>query len=122
MGSDVLAEIYGDYFGSGYDRKLVEYPIIDFQLLKICFQKVFSSVFGSLDPFLLTECIFNRLSDAEHRYWMKSPSARRRATFFKEMSMPYLVEVVSKLVLALLFTVSSINETSKKLDGENLVV
>ena len=26
-GSHVLADIYGDYFGSGYDRKLVDYPI-----------------------------------------------------------------------------------------------
>ena len=44
--SHVLADTYGDFLGSGYDRKLVEYPIFDLILLKRCLQKV---SFPSLD-------------------------------------------------------------------------
>ena len=49
-GSHVLADTYGEYLGSGYSHKLVEYPVFDLRLLKRCLQKVSSSVFGSLDP------------------------------------------------------------------------
>ena len=50
-GSHVLADTYGEYLGSGYTHKLLEYSIFDLRLLKQCLQKVSSSVFGSLDPF-----------------------------------------------------------------------
>ena len=38
-GSHLLVDTYGDYLGSGYNRKMVEYPIFDFVLLKRCLQK-----------------------------------------------------------------------------------
>ena len=53
-GSHVLVDTYREYLGSGYSHKLVEYPIFDLRLLKRCLQKVFSSVFGSLDAFWMT--------------------------------------------------------------------
>ena len=71
-GSHVVADTYKEYLGSGYSRKLVEYPIFDLRLLKRCLQKVSSSVFGSLDPFSMTEFIVTRLKGAEHRDWMMS--------------------------------------------------
>ena len=54
-GSHVLTDTYGEYLGSGYSHELVEYPAFDLHLLKRCLQKVSSSVFGSLDPFSMTE-------------------------------------------------------------------
>ena len=66
-GSRVLAETYGEYLGSGYSHKLVEYPVFDLLLLKRFLQKVSSSVFGSLHPLLMTEFIVRRLKGAEHR-------------------------------------------------------
>ena len=56
-GSHVLTDTHGKYLGSGYSHKLVEYPIFDLRLLKRCFQKVSSSVFGSLDPFSITNLL-----------------------------------------------------------------
>ena len=60
-GSHVLADPYGEYLGSGYNRKLLEYPVFDLRLLKRCLQKVSFSVFGSLDPFFMTEFDVTRL-------------------------------------------------------------
>ena len=64
-GPHVLAEAFANYLGSGYQTKLVEYPTFDLRLLKRCLQRTASSVFGSLDPFSLTEFIVNRLKGAE---------------------------------------------------------
>ena len=65
--SHVLGDIYGEYLGSGYSYKLVEYPVFDLRLLKRCLQKMSSSVFGSLDLFSMTEFFVTRLKRAEHR-------------------------------------------------------
>ena len=64
-GPHVLAEAFASYLGSGYQAKLVEYPTFDLRLLKRCLQRTASSVFGSLDPFSLTEFVVNRLKGAE---------------------------------------------------------
>ena len=76
-GSHVLADTYRKYLGSGYSHKLVEYPIFDLCVLKRCLQKVSSSVFGSLDPFSMTEFIATRLKGDEHRDWVMSRSSLR---------------------------------------------
>ena len=60
-GPHVLAEAFASYLGSGYQAKLVEYPTFDLRLFKRCPQGTASSVFGSLDPFSLTEFVVNRL-------------------------------------------------------------
>ena len=54
-GSHVLADTNGDYLGSGYSRKLLEYPVFDLRLLKRCLRKVSSSMFRSLDRFSTAE-------------------------------------------------------------------
>ena len=97
-GLHVLANTYGDYLGSGYSHKLVEYPVFDLRLLKRCLQKVSSSVFGSLDPFSMTEFIVTRLKGAEHRDWMMSRFSLRCASITGQLSMPSLVEVFSDIM------------------------
>ena len=121
-GSHVLGDTYRDYLGSGYSHTLVEYPIFDLRLLKRCLQKVSSSVFGSLDPFSMTEFIIRRLKGSEHRDWMMSRSSLRRAIITGELSMPSLVEVVSNTVGVWPLFVVYLKETSRKTDGDSLVV
>ena len=121
-GSHLLADTYGEYLGSGYKHKLVQYPIFDLLLLKRCLQKASSSVFGSLDPFSMTEFIVTRLNGAEHRDWMMSRSSLRRAIITEELSMPSLVEVVSDIVGVWPLIVVYLKETGRKTDGDSLVV
>ena len=121
-GSHVLTDTYMENLGSGYSHKLVEYPIFDLRSLKRCLQKVSSSVFGSLDPFLMTEFIITRLKGAEHRDWMMSRSSLRRAIITGELSMPCPVEVVSNVVGVWPLIVVYLKETGRKRDGDSLVV
>ena len=58
--SRTLVECYKEYLGSGYTKTLVDYPIFDARLLKRCLQKTASVVFGTLDPFSITEFIVAR--------------------------------------------------------------
>ena len=64
-GRHVVAEASASYLESGYKALLVEYPTFDLRLLKRCLRRTASSVFGSLDPFSLTEFVVNRLKSAE---------------------------------------------------------
>ena len=121
-GSHVLADTYGGYLGSGHKHKLVEYPIFDLRLLKRYLQNVSSSVFGSFDPFFMTEFIVTCLRGAEHRDWMMSRSSLRRAIITGELSMPSLFEVVSNLVGVWPLIVVYLTETGRKTDGDSLVV
>ena len=121
-GSHVLTDTYGEYLGSGYSHKLVEYPIFDLRLLKRCLQKVSFSVFGSVDPFSMTEFIVTRLKGAEHRDWMMSRSSLRRIIITGELSMPLLVEVVCNIMGVWPLIVIYLKETGRKTDGNNLVV
>ena len=119
--SHVLAGTYGEYLGSVYSHKLVEYPVFDLRLLKRCLQKVSASIFGSLDPFSMTENFVTRLKGAEHRDWMMSRSSLRRANITGELSMPSLVEVVSNIVGVWPLIVVYLKIT-RKTAGNNLVV
>ena len=121
-GSHVLADTYGEYLGSGYSHKLVEYPVFDLRLLQRCLQKVSSSAFGSLDPFSMTEFFFMRLRRAEHRDWMMSRCGLRRAIITGKLSMPSLLEVISNIVGVWPLIVVYIMETSRKTDDYSLVV
>ena len=121
-GSHVLADNYSEYLGSGYSHKLVEYPVFDLRHLRRCLKKVSSSVFGSLDPSFMTEFIVTRLKGAERRDWMMSRSSLRRAIITGELLMPSLVEVVSKIVGVWPLIVVYLRETSRKIDGDSLVV
>ena len=97
-GPHVLAEAFANYLGSGYQTKLIEYTTFDLRLMKRCLQRTASFVFGSLDPFSLTEFIVNRLKGAETRDWMASCPSLRKAIITHDLSMPELVNVVANIV------------------------
>ena len=67
VGSHTLVDCYREYLGSGYTKTLVDYPIFDVRLLKRCLQKTASVVFGTLDPFSMTEFIVTRLKGGTSR-------------------------------------------------------
>ena len=97
-GSYTLVESYKEYLGSGYTKTLVDYPIFDARLLKRCLQKTASVIFGTLDPFSMTEFIVARLKGAEHRDWMQSRQSLRRAIETGDLSFPGLLDVVSNII------------------------
>ena len=118
----VLAEAFASYLRSGYQARLVEYPTFDLRLLKCCLQRTASSVFGSLDPFSLTEFVVNRLKGAETRDWMASCPALRKAIITNNQSMPDLVNVVANIVGVWPLIVSYLKETGRKDEGNSLVL
>ena len=120
--SYVLANIYGDYLDSGYDRKLIEFPFFDLAHLKRCLQKVSSSGFWSLDLFSMMEFIITRLKGAEHRDWLMSRSGLPRAIISGELSMPSLLEVVRNVVGVWPPIVVYLKKIRKRTDGDKLVV
>ena len=121
-GPHVLVEAFANYLGSGYQTKLIEYPTFDLRLLKSCLQRTASSVFGSLDPFSLTEFLVNRLKGAETRDWMATRPALRKAIITHDLSMPGLVDVVANIVGVWPLIVSFLKETGRKDEGDSLVV
>ena len=121
-GPHVLGEAFASYLGSGYRTKLIEYPTFDLRLLKRCLLRTASVVFGSLDPFSLTEFIVNRLKGAESRDWMASRPALRKAIITHDLSMPELVNVVANIVGVWPLIVSYLKETGRKDEGDGLVV
>ena len=69
-GSHTLVECYKEYLGSGCMRGVLDYPTFDVRLLRRCLQKTASTVFGTLDPFSMTEFIVTRLKGAEPCDWI----------------------------------------------------
>ena len=121
-GPHVLAEVFASYLRSGHRAKLVEYAIFDLRLLKRCLQRTAASVFGSLDPFSMTEFVVNRLKGAETRDWMASRPALRKAIITNDLSMPGLVDVVANIVRVWPLIVWYLKESGRKDDGDSLVV
>ena len=121
-GPHVLAEAFASYLGSGYRAKLVEYPTFDLRLLNRCRQRTAASVFGSLEPFSMTEFVVNRLKGAETRDWMASRPVLRKVIITNDLSMPCLVDVVANIIGLWPLVVSYLKETGRKDDGDSLVV
>ena len=121
-GSHALVEVYVNFLGSGYQQKLIEYPMFDLRLFKRCLQKTASSVFGTLDPYSMTEFIVNRLKGAESRDWMASRPALKKAILTSRLAMPELVDVVANIVGVWPLIVAFLKETGRKDDGDGLVV
>ena len=121
-GPHVPTEAFARYLGSGYQAKLIENPTLHLRLLKRCLHRTASSVFGSLDPFSLTEFVVNRLKGAETRDWMASRPALRKAIITNNLSMPDLVNVVANIVGVWPLIVSYLKETGRKDEGDSLVV
>ena len=121
-GPHVIAEAFASYLGDGNQEKLIEYPTFDLRLLKRCLHRTASFVFGSLDPFSLTEFVVNRLKGAESRNWMASRPAMRKAIITNGLSMQGLVEVVANIVGVWPWIVSYLKEAGRKDEGDSLVV
>ena len=62
----------------------------------------------------MTEFIDTRLKGAEHRDWMMSRSSPHRAIITGELSMPFLVEVVSNIVGVWPLIVVYLKETGRE--------
>ena len=60
-GSHTLIQTYSGYSGSGNTQKVVDQAVFDLRLLRRCMQKSASVVFGSMDPFSMTEFVIVRL-------------------------------------------------------------
>ena len=84
----------------------------DLRLMKCCLQRTAASVFGSLDPFSMTEFAVNRLKGAETRDWMAS----------NDLSMPGLVNEATNIVGLCPLVVSNLKKISRKVDGGSVVV
>ena len=121
-GSHTLVDCYREYLGSGYTKTLVDYPIFDVRLLKRCLQKTASVVFGTLDPFSMTEFIVTRLKGAERRDWTQTRQSLRMAIETGDLSLPGLLDVVSNIIGVWPLIVSFLKETGKKDNGDSLVV
>ena len=120
-GSHTLVESYKEYLGSRCMRGVLDYPTFDVRLLKRCLQKTASTVFGTLDPFSVTE-FMTRLKGAEHRDWMQARQSLRGAIETGDLSLPGLVDVVSNIIGVWPLVVSYLKEAGKKDSGDSLVV
>ena len=120
-GPHALVDAYVNFLGSGYQQKLIEYPLFGLRLFKRCLQKTASSVFGTLDPYS-TEFIVNRLKGAEIRDWMASRPALKKAILTSSLAMPELVDVVANIVGVWPLIVAFLKETGRKDDGDSLMV
>ena len=121
-GPHALVEAYVNFLGSGYQQKLIEYPLFDLRLFKRCLQKTASSVFGTLDPYSMTEFIVIRLKGVESRDWMASRPALKKAILTSSLAMPELIDVVANIVGVWPLIVAFLKETGQKDDGDSLVV
>ena len=121
-GPHSLVEAYVNFLGSGYQQKLIEYPLFDLRLFKRCLQKTASRVFGTLDPYSMTEFIVTRLKGADSRDWMASRPALKKAILTSRLAMPELVDVVANIVGVWPLIVAFLKETGRKDDGDSLVV
>ena len=121
-GPHALVEAYVNFLGSGYQQKLIEYPLFDLRLFKRCIQKTVSSVFGTLEPYSMTEFIVNRLKGAESHDWMASRPALKKAILASSLAMPELVDVVGNIAGVWPLIVAFLKETGRKDDGDSLVV
>ena len=115
----VVAQAFANYLGSGFRANLVEYPTFDLRLLKRCLQRSAASVFGSLDPFSMTQFVVNRLKGAETRVWLASQPTLRKAILTNDLSMP---DLVANFFGVWPLVVSYLKETGRKDDGDSLAV
>ena len=116
--SNVMGNSCIKFMGSWYREKLVEYNAFDLRYP----QKCVSVVFGSMDLFCKTEINVAILKGTEHRDWMASQHAMRRAVVTGDLSIPSLVELLANVVCACPLIVSYLKETGRKTGGDSLMV
>ena len=121
-GPHALVEAYVNFSGTGCQQKLIKYPLFNLRFFKRCLQRTASSVFRTLDPYSMTECIVNRLKGAESCDWMASRPALKKAIISSSLVMPEPVDVVANIFGVWPLIVSYQKETGQKDDGDRLVV
>ena len=121
-GPDALVESYVNFLGSGYQQKLIEYPSFDLRFFKRWLQRTTSGVFGTLDPYSMTEFIVNNLKGAEGCDWMASRPALKKTIISSSHGMPEHVDVLANFVGVWPLIVSYLKETGRKNEGDSLVV
>ena len=103
-------------------RGKLDYPTFDVRLLERCLQKTASTVFGTLNPFSMTEFFVTRLKGVEHHDWMQSRQSLRRAIETSDLSLPGLVDVVSNIIGDWPLIVFYLKDTGTKDRGDSLLV
>ena len=121
-GPHVHVEAYVNFLGGGYQKKVIEYPLLDLRFLKRCLQRTASTVFGTLEPYSMTEFIVNSLKGAESRDWMASRTALKKAIISSSPVMPELVDFVANIVGVWPLNILYLKETARKDDGKSLVL
>ena len=119
-GSTILMEAFCQYLGSGYCRKVNDYPFFDLRLFNQCLQGTTSSVFGSLNGYATTDFIVCQLKSTEARDWMSSRPALMKAIFTNDLGMPHVVEVPANSIGVWPLMVSYFRETGRKDEGDSL--
>ena len=122
VGPHVLTEAFTSYLESGYRAKQADYPTFYLRLLKGCIQRTAASVFGSLDPFSLTNIVVNRFKGAESWDWMRFHPALREFIITNDLFVPRLVDVVANIVGIWPLVVSYLKDTGRKDVGDSLLV
>ena len=120
-GSHTLVDCFREYLGSDYTKTLVDCPIFDVRFPERCLQKTALVVFGTLEPFSMTEFIVTRLKGVEHRDWMQSRQFLRRAIGTGDLSLPGLLNVASNIIDVWPLIVYYLKETGKNDSGDDLV-
>ena len=121
-GPHVPMEAYVSYLGSGYQQKQTEYTLFDLRLFKRCLQWTVWSVFGTLEPYSLTEFIVNRFKMAESCDWRASRPALEKSIISSKLGMPEHVDVAVNMMGVWPLIVSYLKETGQKDDEESLLV
>ena len=121
-GSNLLVKAFCEFLGSGYRQKLIDYPSFDLRIFSVVCNGQLLSPFGSLQGFGMTEFIVNRPMNVEIRDWMSSCPAQKEAILTNNLSMPHLVDVLTKITGVSPLFVFYLNETGRKDDGNRLVM
>ena len=93
-----------------------------FTIVYRCLQRTASSVFGSLNPYSLTECNVNRLKEAVVCDWMASCPTLKKSIITSNLAMPQVIELVTDFERGMPLIVLYLKEKGLKDDGDSLVV
>ena len=121
-GSHNFVECYKEYLGSGYTKRLLDYPTFIVRLLKRRLRKTAFTVFGTLDTFLMKEFVATRLKGAEHCDWMQSRQSFWMAIEKGNLSLPGLMDIISNFMGVWPLIVCYLKEAGMKDSGYKLVV
>ena len=98
------------------------YPIFVVRFFKRCLKKTALVVFGTIDPFAMTDIIVTRLKRAKHWDSMQSRQSLRMTIETGNLSLRGLKDIVSNMIGVSPLIVTYLKGTGKKDTGLILVV